>query len=105
MQCYDGSCSSYKHIMLPGVELCCQLTEDKQTIDDVTDTIRAEVFGLHEVGLRRRSVRNVLALCGQYRHCFCIGLQSNWTWYVRKRFIMGFVVTTVVIMTVVIVCM
>jgi len=77
MQCYEGSCCSYKYIILPVVKLCCQLTEDKQTIGDVTDTIRAEVFGLHEVGLRRRSARNVSALYGQYRNCFCIGLLTK----------------------------
>ena len=63
--------------MLPGVKLCCQLTEDRQTIDDVTDTTRSEVFELHEVGLRHRSARNVSALYGQYRVCFCSSLLTK----------------------------
>ena len=57
--------------------MCCQLTEDTQTIDDVTDTTRAEVFGLHGVGLRHRSARNVSASYGQYRICFCLSLLTK----------------------------
>jgi len=48
--------------MLPGVKLCCHLTEGKQMIGDVTDTVRAEVFELHVVGMRHKSAGNVSAL-------------------------------------------
>ena len=77
VQCYEGSYCIYKYIMLPGVKLYCHLTEDKLTIGDVTDTIVAETFGLHEIDLRHRSARNVSALYGQYRICFCIGLLTK----------------------------
>jgi hypothetical protein len=63
--------------MLPGVKLCCHLTEDKQTIGDVTDTIRAEVFGLYVVRMRHKSAGKVSALYRQYRILFSIGLLTQ----------------------------